>query len=66
MTAFLCYRCKIKDVDFQIDVNQLAGHWEGFEDPHSGIAYYTVGAGTDTFTYDVEPRINVGLQTGLL
>ena len=46
-------------------MNHLAGHWKGFEDPHSGIAYYTVGAGTDTFTYDVEPRINVGLRTGL-
>ena len=51
-------------MDFQIDVNHLAAHWKGFEDPHSGIAYYTVGAGTDTFQYDVEPRINVGLRTG--
>lgn len=57
--------CKITDVDFQTETNYIGGHWKGFVDPHSGIAYYRVGLGTSPFTVNTEPLINVGLRKGL-
>ena len=60
-----CY-FKEKDVDFQSDVHCIWGHWKGFTDPHSDIAYYRVGLGTTSLTDDVEPLINVGLCRGIL
>ena len=60
---FGCF--KEKDVDFQSDVHCIWGHWKGFTDSHSDIAYYRVGLGTTPLTDDIEPLINVGLRRGI-
>ena len=46
-------------------MDYIAGHWKQFFDPHSGIAFYRVGLGSQPYTDDVEPLTNVGLRTGM-
>jgi hypothetical protein len=36
-------------------------HWDGFSDPHSGIAFYRAALGTEPFSENIEPFMNVGL-----
>ncbi|KAK3589130.1 hypothetical protein CHS0354_017096 [Potamilus streckersoni] len=51
------------DVDFDRELDQISSHWYGFHDPHSGIAYYKIGIGTQKGIYDVEPLVDVHLRT---
>ncbi|WAR31735.1 hypothetical protein MAR_034277, partial [Mya arenaria] len=50
------------DIDFQNTSTEIHIHWKGFNDPHSGMAYYEVGLGTRPFVDNVESIINVGLR----
>ena len=63
VSLFGCF--KEKDVDFQSNVHFIWGHWKGFTDPHSDIAYYRVGLGATPLNDDIEPLINVGLRRGI-
>ncbi|CAG2198380.1 unnamed protein product [Mytilus edulis] len=52
-----------KDIDYQTDMTQLSFFWEGFNDPHSIIKYYSVHIGTCPGCNDVMTQQTVGIHT---
>lgn len=52
------------DQDYWRDEREVAGHWEGFADPHSGLAQYWWAVGTCPDCTDVQPFLSVGLRQG--
>ncbi|KAK7101794.1 hypothetical protein V1264_020121 [Littorina saxatilis] len=48
---------------YSTDPTSYRVHWSGFTDPHSGLAYYRVGLGSQSATPDIVPFLYVGLQT---
>lgn len=51
-------------MDYQNFTSFLSSHWEAFGDPHSGIAFYRVGLGTNPGQFDIHTKIEVGLRKG--
>jgi hypothetical protein len=50
-----------KEEDYQYDITEINVHWNGFSDPHSGIAFYRAALGTKPFSENIKPFVNVGL-----
>lgn len=48
---------------YSTDPTSYQVYWKGFSDPHSGLAYFRVGLGTQATMSDVIPFVYVGLQT---
>ncbi|KAL3857352.1 hypothetical protein ACJMK2_012028 [Sinanodonta woodiana] len=50
------------DLNYDTDTNQISCHWSDFQDPHSGIAYYKVGLGTQRGSNNIAPLVDVSLR----
>ena len=48
---------------YSTDVGRYPVHWAGFQDPHSGLAYFRVGLGSSAGQVDIHPFRYVGLKT---
>ena len=48
---------------YSTDVGRYPVHWTGFQDPHSGLAYFRVGLGSSAGQVDIHPFRYVGLKT---
>ena len=48
---------------YSTDPTSYHVYWKGFADPHSGLAYFRVGLGSQPAMSDVIPFVYVGLQT---
>ncbi|XP_053381645.1 uncharacterized protein LOC123528459 [Mercenaria mercenaria] len=58
---------KIKnDLDYQMTLGYIQGHWYGFVDQQSGIKYYRTCLGTKPYMDNIEKMVNVGLRTDIL
>lgn len=50
------------DIDTFINTQTFSANWQGWNDPHSGIAYYTYGTGTAPGIDNIIPFTNNGLN----
>ncbi|KAK3589123.1 hypothetical protein CHS0354_017089 [Potamilus streckersoni] len=50
------------DLNYDTETRRISCHWSDFQDPHSGIAYYKVGLGTQRGSINIAPLVDVRLR----